>query len=148
MDAITSPVTLDRFVGVPVYGHRPSEVTRREAPFTAGGEIPTHVHSEAGVSLVIDGALLLMLAELPHVRDCAAPRRPSGLRRVEEAIECATSGAVAEPLGVDALATADRPIAAMALDAGFADQAHFTRAFRDAFGETAGRYARGFIAAP
>jgi transcriptional regulator GlxA family with amidase domain len=101
---------------------------------------------------------------------------------VEEAIEHATAGAVAEPLGVEtlaalagvnrrhllrtfrahhgttvgnyvrhrrllrartALAAANRPIAAIALDAGFADQAHFTRAFRAEFGETPGRYARG-----
>jgi AraC family transcriptional regulator len=274
MDPITSPVTLDRFVGVPVYVHRPGDVALHEAPFSAGGGIPTHVHAEAVVSLVldgagddttrgahaigagdllytpaytahgyhfatdgrwfnvelstdwlegaldggvlaggasflrnasaaawlerirresrrpdatsrlaIDGALLLLLAELSQIRDRAAPRRPTWLRRVEDAIEHATAGTVAEPLGVDtlaalagvnrrhllrtfrahhgttvgnyvrhrrllrartALATANRPIAAIALDAGFADQAHFTRAFRVAFGETPGRYARGF----
>jgi AraC family transcriptional regulator len=278
MDAINGPVTLDRFVGVPVYVHRPGEVALHEAPFNAGSVIPTHVHREAVVSLVIagagedttgrprplgantllytsaytphsyhfatsgkwfnvelssdwlagalddakladgasivrnasaaawlerirrearrpdatsrlaiDGALLLMLAELSHVRDRAAPRRPPWLRRVEEAIEHATSGAVAEPLGLDelaaiagvhrrhvlrtfrahhdttvanymrhrrllrardALTTGSRPIAAIALDAGFADQAHFTRAFRATFGETPGRYARGLTAAP
>lgn len=278
MDPITAPVTLDRFVGVPVHVHRPGEVALHEAPFAAGGAIPTHVHAEAVVSLVIggagedttghshaiaagdllytpaytahgyhfvaagrwfnvelstdwlaaaldggvltsgasflrnssaaawmerirrearrpdassrlaiDGALLLMLAELSQIRDRAAPRRPTWLRRVEEAIEHATGGIVAEPLGVDALAalagvnrrhllrtfrahhgttvgnyvrhrrllrartalaTANRPLAAIALDAGFADQAHFTRAFRAAFGETPGRYARGLDAGP
>jgi AraC-like DNA-binding protein len=30
----------------------------------------------------------------------------------------------------------------IALDAGFADQSHFTRVFRRAFGETPGQYAR------
>jgi AraC family transcriptional regulator len=30
----------------------------------------------------------------------------------------------------------------IALDAGFADQSHFTRVFRQAFGQTPGQYAR------
>jgi len=34
----------------------------------------------------------------------------------------------------------ERPLAEIALDAGFADQAHFTRAFRSAFGLTPARY--------
>jgi AraC-like DNA-binding protein len=33
-----------------------------------------------------------------------------------------------------------RPLAEVACDTGFADQAHFTRAFRSAFGVTPGRY--------
>jgi AraC-like DNA-binding protein len=33
-----------------------------------------------------------------------------------------------------------RPLVEVALDAGFADQAHFTRAFRSAFGLTPARY--------
>ena len=33
-----------------------------------------------------------------------------------------------------------RPLAEVAGDAGFADQAHFTRAFKAAFGLTPGRY--------
>jgi AraC family transcriptional regulator len=40
------------------------------------------------------------------------------------------------------VAKADRPLSAIALDAGFADQSHFTRVFRQAFGETPGQYAR------
>src|SRR5262249_34519115 len=35
---------------------------------------------------------------------------------------------------------ADRPLAEVAYDAGFADQAHFTRAFKRAFGLTPARY--------
>jgi AraC-like DNA-binding protein len=35
-----------------------------------------------------------------------------------------------------------KPLAELALAAGFADQAHFTRMFRSAFGVTPGRYAR------
>jgi AraC-like DNA-binding protein len=42
---------------------------------------------------------------------------------------------------------AGRPLAEVAVDAGFADQAHFTRAFKAAFGLTPARY-RGLRAAP
>ena len=41
-----------------------------------------------------------------------------------------------------ALATSKQPLAAIALDAGFSDQAHFTRVFRHTYGETPGEYAR------
>jgi AraC family transcriptional regulator len=40
----------------------------------------------------------------------------------------------------DRLATGDRPIARIALDAGFADQSHFSRAFKQVMGVTPGRY--------
>jgi AraC family transcriptional regulator len=40
------------------------------------------------------------------------------------------------------MATSDRPLSMIAIDAGFSDQSHFTRAFRQAFGETPGQYAR------
>ena len=40
------------------------------------------------------------------------------------------------------VATTDRPLSMIALDTGFADQAHFTRVFKQAFGETPGQYAR------
>jgi AraC-like DNA-binding protein len=36
----------------------------------------------------------------------------------------------------------NRPLSAIALDAGFTDQPHFTRVFRRTFGETPGQYAR------
>jgi AraC family transcriptional regulator len=35
-----------------------------------------------------------------------------------------------------------RPLSSIALDAGFADQSHFTRVFRQTYGETPGHYAR------
>ncbi|MEP7065601.1 MAG: AraC family transcriptional regulator [Gemmatimonadota bacterium] len=40
------------------------------------------------------------------------------------------------------LATTDHPLSMIALETGFADQAHFTRVFKHAFGDTPGRYAR------
>jgi AraC family transcriptional regulator len=41
-----------------------------------------------------------------------------------------------------ALVESDRPIAAVALDAGYSSQAHFTRAFRAQYGATPGSYRR------
>jgi AraC family transcriptional regulator len=41
-----------------------------------------------------------------------------------------------------AVATSKRPLSVIAVDAGFADQAHFTRIFKQTFGETPGQYAR------
>jgi AraC-like DNA-binding protein len=34
------------------------------------------------------------------------------------------------------------PLSVIALDAGFSDQSHFTRVFKQAFGETPGQYGR------
>jgi AraC family transcriptional regulator len=41
-----------------------------------------------------------------------------------------------------AIASSELPLSMIALDAGYADQSHFTRVFRQAFGETPGQYAR------
>jgi AraC-like DNA-binding protein/quercetin dioxygenase-like cupin family protein len=41
------------------------------------------------------------------------------------------------------VAAGKRPLSMIALDAGVADQSHFTRVFRQAFGATPGQYARG-----
>jgi AraC-like DNA-binding protein len=40
------------------------------------------------------------------------------------------------------IAASKRPLSMIALDAGFADQSHLTRVFRQAFGQTPGQYAR------
>jgi AraC family transcriptional regulator len=42
-----------------------------------------------------------------------------------------------------AIARGDANLSMIALDAGFSDQSHFTRVFRQTFGETPGQYARG-----
>lgn len=128
-------------------------------------------------SMAIDGAMILMLAELARTRDGSAATRPRWLRRVEEAIDTSFAAppsmeALAALAGVHprhllrtfrryhgttvaqfvrqrqlqqarvALATSKQPLATIALDAGFSDQAHFTRVFRHTYGETPGAYAR------
>ena len=40
------------------------------------------------------------------------------------------------------IGAAKRPLSSIAVDAGFADQSHFTRVFRQTYGETPGQYAR------
>ena len=40
------------------------------------------------------------------------------------------------------IAASKRPLSMIALDAGFADQSHFTRVFRQVYGQTPGEYAR------
>lgn len=128
-------------------------------------------------SMAIDGAMILMLAELARSREVGASTRPRWLRRVEEAIDSTFAAPppveqLAALAGVHprhllrtfrryhgttvaqyvrqrqlqqarvALATSKQPLAMIALDAGFSDQAHFTRVFRHTYGETPGEYAR------
>lgn len=134
-------------------------------------------HRDTVSSLAIDGAMILMVADLARVRMDGARRRPRWLGVVEEAIETAraappTVAELAALAGVHPthllrtfrghhgvtisnyvrqrriqrarieVANGDRPLSMIALDAGFADQSHFTRVFRQAFGETPGQYAR------
>jgi AraC-like DNA-binding protein len=66
-----------------------------------------------------------------------SPYRYSVMRRLE--VARARLGGAAGP----GLAPREaRPLAETALEAGFADQAHFTRTFKAAFGMTPGRYSR------
>jgi len=134
-------------------------------------------HRDTVSSLAIDGAMILMVADLVRTRVDAAHRRPRWLGSVEEAIEAAAASPpsvaeLAQLAGVHPthllrtfrrhhgvtisayvrqrrierarleVANGDRPLSMIALDAGFADQSHFTRVFRAAFGETPGQYAR------
>jgi AraC-like DNA-binding protein len=127
--------------------------------------------------LAVEGALLLLVADLSRLPSAEQGRRPRWLQRVEDAIEAAGTETpsvsdLAMLAGVHAshllrvvrrhhgttiatyvrrrrierarveVAKGDRPLSMIALDAGFSDQSHFTRVFRQAFGETPARYAR------
>ena len=125
----------------------------------------------------VEGALLLLVADLSRLPAAGEARRPRWLHVVEDAIEASvteppTVANLAALAGVHAshllrtfrrhhgctvatyarrrrieraraeIATSTRPLAVIALEAGFSDQSHFTRVFRQAFGETPGQYAR------
>jgi AraC family transcriptional regulator len=125
----------------------------------------------------IEGALILLAAELARLPVTGERVRPRWLLVVEEAIEASVGappsvGQLAELARVHPshllrafrryhgstvanyvrqrriararteVARGKRSLSAIALDAGFSDQSHFTRVFRQAFGETPGRYAR------
>jgi AraC family transcriptional regulator len=131
--------------------------------------------------LAIEGALLLLVADLSRLPRVGEPRPPRWLRVVEEAIEASgtelpTVAELAALAGVHAshllrtfrrhhgttvanyarrrrveraraeIAASTRPLSAIALECGFADQSHLTRVFRQAFGETPGQSARGLRA--
>ena len=155
-----------------------AEILKGNAAAVWAARVRSEVHLRDSVSsMAIDGAMILMFAELARTRDDAAATRPRWLRRVEEAI----NGSFAAPLPVEqlaalagvhprhllrtfrryhgttvaqyvrqrqlqqaraALASSKQPLAMIALDAGFSDQAHFTRVFRHTYGETPGAYAR------
>jgi AraC family transcriptional regulator len=136
---------------------------------------------DATSKLAIDGALLLMVADLVRLQADGARRQPRWLRTIEDALESSLDAPMAAPQSVEelaaiagvhpthllrtfrrhhgatisnyvrqrrveraraAVAKGEKPLSAIAIDAGFADQSHFTRVFRQAFGETPGQYAR------
>ena len=157
-----------------------AQIIRGNAASVWAARVRSEVRLRDSVSnLAIEGAMILMIADLARLRDDGAPTRPRWLNRVEETIN-ATSAA---PLSMDelstiagvhprhllrtfrkyhgttvanyvrqrqlqqarvAIATSQHPLAMVALDAGFADQSHFTRAFRKAYGETPAEYSRSF----
>lgn len=155
-----------------------AEILKGNTAAVWAARVRSEVHLRDSVSsMAIDGAMMLMLAELARTPDEGAETRPRWLRRVEEAIDASP----ATPLSIDqlaalagvhprhllrtfrryhgttvaqyirqrqlqqarvALATSKQPLSMIALDAGFSDQAHFTRVFRHTYGETPGAYAR------
>ena len=159
-----------------------AQVVRSHTAAAWAARVRAEVRERDAVSaLAIDGALMLMIADLARIRADGARTRPRWLRGVEDALEAS----VASPPSVEALAAiagvhpthllrtfrryhgatisnyvrkrrieraraevarAARPLSVIALDAGFADQSHFTRVFRQTFGETPGQYARSLRA--
>ena len=155
-----------------------AQVVRSRSAAAWAARVRTEVRERDGVStLAIDGALLLLVADLLRVRADGAQTRPRWLRSVDDALEASvasppSAAELAAIAGVHPthllrtfrrhhgttianyvrqrrveraradVARGERPLSVIALDAGFADQSHFTRVFRHAFGETPGQYAR------
>jgi AraC family transcriptional regulator len=154
------------------------QIVRDGAAITWAARLGAELRDPDGVSrFAVEGALLLLVADLSRLPALGERRRPRWLRSVEDAIEAAGAETpsvteLATLAGVHAshllrtfrryhgttvatyvrrrrierargeVAKGDRPLSMIALDAGFADQSHFTRVFRQAFGETPGQYAR------
>ena len=155
-----------------------SQIVRDGAAVTWAARLGAELREPDGVSrFAVDGALLLLVADLSRLPMIGERRRPRWLQSVEDAIEAAGAETpsvtdLAALAGVHAshllrtfrryhgttvatyvrrrrierarneVAKGDRPLSMIALDAGFSDQSHFTRVFRQTFGETPARYAR------
>ena len=166
-------------------GHRlpdVAQVVRSRSAAAWAARVRTEVREhDATSTLAIDGALLLMLADLLRLPADGARRQPRWLRTIEDSIESSLAAAVVTTPSMEelaaiagvhtthllrtfrrhhgvtisnyvrqrrieraraAVAKGEQPLSAIAIGAGFADQSHFTRVFRQAFGETPGQYAR------
>jgi AraC family transcriptional regulator len=158
-----------------------SQIVRSPSAATWATRVRTEVRESDDVSsIAIDGAMMLMVADMARARMDGDRRRPRWLNVVDEAIEAS----IASPPSVETLAamagvhptrllrtfrryhrmtiatfvrqrriekaraqiSSGKPLSMIALDAGFADQSHFTRVFKQAFGETPGEYARSMKA--
>ena len=154
------------------------QILRDGAAVTWAARLGAELREPDRVSpFAIEGALLLLVADLSRLPVLGERRRPRWLQSVEDAIEAAGADTpsvtdLAALAGVHAshllrtfrryhgttvatyvrrrrieraraeVAKADRPLSMIALDAGFSDQSHFTRVFRQTFGETPARYGR------
>ena len=154
------------------------QLLRDGAAVSWAARLAAELREPDGVSrFAVDGALLLLVADLSRLPVAGERRRPRWLQSVEDAIEAAGAETpsvtdLAALAGVHAshllrtfrryhgttvatyvrrrrierarneVAKGDRPLSMIALDAGFSDQSHFTRVFRQTFGETPARYAR------
>jgi AraC family transcriptional regulator len=155
-----------------------SQLIRNRSAVAWATRVRTEVRQPDSCSgLAIDGAMILMIAEISRVRADKESTRPRWLRTVEEAIETY----IASPPSTEALAAlagvhpshllrvfrkyngatisnfvrrrrielarhqvalGKLSLSAIALDAGFSDQSHFTKVFRQTFGDTPAQYAR------
>ena len=154
------------------------QILRDGAAVTWAARLAAELREPDRVSrFAIEGALLLLVADLSRLPVVGERRRPRWLQSVEDAIEAAGAEPpsvtdLAALAGVHAshllrtfrryhgttvagyvrrrrieqarveVANGNRPLSMIALDAGFSDQSHFTRVFRQAFGVTPGQYAR------
>jgi AraC-like DNA-binding protein len=97
---------------------------------------------------IVEAAIEASIAEPPSVVELAALARvhPSHLLRTFRQYHGCTIATYVRRRRIERareeIAKSDRPLSMIALDAGFADQSHFTRVFREVFGETPGQYAR------
>jgi AraC family transcriptional regulator len=161
--------------------YRSSQIVRSQSAAAWATRVRTEVRYTDSMSpLAIDGAMMLMIAEMARVKIDGARTRPRWLNVVDDALEAS----IASPPSVDALAAmagvhpthllrtfrryhgttianfvrhrrieraraeiaTGKQLSTIALDVGFADQSHFTRLFKKAFGETPGEYARSMKA--
>jgi len=154
------------------------QLVRNHSSVAWATRVGVELHQTDAVShIAIEGALVLLVAELFRIKESGERMRPRWLRAVDDAIEAST----ANPPSVEALAaiagvhpshllrafrrfhgttvsnyvrqrriarartevaTSNRSLSMIALDAGFSDQSHFTRVFKQVYGETPGQYAR------
>lgn len=96
----------------------------------------------------VEDALEASIAAPPSVTDLAALAgvHPSHLLRTFRHYHGCTIATYVRRKRIEraraAIASTTLPLSMIALDAGYADQSHFTRVFREAYGETPGQYAR------
>jgi AraC family transcriptional regulator len=168
--------------GIPL-AYTASEIVRSAAATAWAARVRTEVREGDSASrIAIEGAMMLMVADMTRARMDADRRRPRWLTAVDDAIEASIDA----PPSIEALAAlagvhptrllrtfrryhrttisnfvrqrrietaraqipSGKPLSMIAVDAGFADQSHFTRVFKKAFGETPGEYARSLRARP
>ena len=96
----------------------------------------------------VEDAIENSIAAPPSVEDLAALAgvHPTHLLRTFRRYQGATIANFVRHRRIEhartEVAQSKRPMSVIALDAGFADQSHFTRVFKRTFGETPGQYAR------
>jgi AraC family transcriptional regulator len=152
-------------VGAP---KRPQVIRSGLAPRLAARIASESLRSDVASGLVVEDAMLSLVAELAQLRHVREKHAPAWLDRVIEALDAGADeqglAALSKTAGVHpahlartfrarvgcttgeysrrrrldrsraALIATNRPVSEIATDAGFYDQAHFTRVFKRAFG--------------